>query len=105
MKSKKWTGVEPVHFLILAACDLDLVPQLLQNLRHALTVFSLNFDHTVFDRPAGAAFLFEFLGEGFHIIFGEDEVLDNRYDLPSPAARLTVQIRRLLLRRKRFPSP
>lgn len=70
----------------LPARDLDLVTQLHQNLRHALTVVSLNFDHAFLHRPAGAAFLLELLGKGFHVLFREDKVFHYRHNLPATPA-------------------
>lgn len=74
----------PVPFL--SACDLGFVAELLQNLCHTLAMFALNFDHPIFNRPACAAFLLEFLGKRFQIFFGEDQVFHDGDDLPSPAA-------------------
>ncbi len=62
----------PLFNYKLSARNLDLVPQLGQYLRHALTVLSLDFDRAIFDRPACAAFLLEFFSEGFQVIFREN---------------------------------
>lgn len=83
--------------MILPACDLDFVAEFRQHLSHALTVFSLNFDHAVFDSSARAALLLEFFGERFQIFIGEDEIFYNRNRLPTPAARLAVEVSGLLL--------
>lgn len=84
----------------LSACDLGFVAELLQNFCHALSVFPLDFYHAIFNRPTCAAFLFEFLGESLQVFFGEDKVLHNGYHLPSPTARLAMQIGGLLLWRQ-----
>lgn len=57
--------------------NLDLVPQLLQYRRHPLTVLPLNLDQSILDRPAASALLFESLCEGFQLILGKDEILND----------------------------
>lgn len=71
---------------LLPPRNLDFVPKLHQHLRYALTVFALDFDRPILDCSACATFLFEFFGEGFQILFGEDEVLDDRNDLATASA-------------------
>lgn len=64
-------------------------------------MLALDFDGAVLDRPAAAAFLFEFFGEGFQVIFGENEILDEGHHLPAASALVTVQVGGLTLRRER----
>lgn len=84
--------------LFLSTCNLYFVPELLQHLRHALTVLPLNFDHTILYGSARPAFLLQLFGERLQVLFGEDEVLYDRHHLPAAPARLAVQVSGLLSR-------
>lgn len=100
MKNENGRALARTFFFYLSTSDLYFVAKLCQHFRHTLTVFALDFYRPIFDRPAGAAFLFEFFGEGFQVIFGEDKVLDDGNHLPTPAAGFAMQVDGLLLRRQ-----
>lgn len=61
----------------LSTRNFDFVPQFLQQLRHTLAMFPLDFDHPILNCTASAAFLFESFGEGFQVVFSEDKVLQD----------------------------
>jgi hypothetical protein len=68
--------------------------------RDGLPVIPLDFDHTIFERPTTATRLFKVFRQGFVVVRGQLQVLDQRHLLAAAAFGSTLYKGGLLGRRE-----
>src|SRR5215207_4327252 len=86
----------------LPSCYLYFVAQLLQHICDLLALFALDFDHTIFNSPTCATFLFKSLRHCFQAVWGKHQIFNESHSFAAASTGFAVQVNSLLLRWKRL---